>query len=90
MQQITRTVTTKGQVTIPKQIRERLGIEPSGKVTFIVDDAGRVELRPTKYAWKDLRGIVPPIPGRESVDFRDFFEEAFQERADELMSGRRE
>lgn len=27
-------VTTKGQVTIPKEIRDRLGIEPGDEVTF--------------------------------------------------------
>ncbi len=89
MQQITRTVTSKGQVTIPKRIREQLGIEAADKVTFFIDDSGRVELRPTSYQWKDLRGVVPPIPGRDSIDFRDVFEEAMRERGDDLMSGRR-
>jgi AbrB family looped-hinge helix DNA binding protein len=28
------TVTTKGQVTIPKAVRDRLGIEPGSKVEF--------------------------------------------------------
>ena len=28
------TVTSKGQVTIPKPIRDRLGIEPGNSVTF--------------------------------------------------------
>jgi len=40
MQQITRTITSKGQVTIPKQVRDRLGISPEDKVTFFIDDAG--------------------------------------------------
>ena len=88
MQQITRTLSAKGQVTIPKQVREQLGIEAADKVTFVIDDAGRVELRPTNYQWKDLRGVIPPVPGKESIDFRDVFEEAMQERGDDLMSGR--
>jgi antitoxin PrlF len=33
-------VTTKGQVTIPKEIREALGIEPGDEVTFEERDAG--------------------------------------------------
>lgn len=88
MRQITRTVTSKGRVTIPKQIREQLGIVATDKVTFVVDDSGRVELRPTTNQWKDLRGIVPPVPGKDSIDFRNVFEEAMQERGDDLMSGR--
>ena len=89
MQQITRTVTSKGQVTIPKRVREQLGISPEDKVTFFIDDTGRVELRSTSYQWKDLRGAVSLIPGaKESHDLREAFEDGMQKRADDLMSGR--
>lgn len=90
MQQITRTVTSKGQVTIPKQIREQLGIEAADKITFVINDAGRVEIRPAPYRMRDLRGILPAIPGRETEDFDDFIDEAMQARADQLMAGRSE
>lgn len=33
-------VTTKGQVTIPKEIRERLGIEPGDEISFEETDSG--------------------------------------------------
>jgi len=33
-------VTTKGQVTIPKEIREALGIEPGDEITFEKADSG--------------------------------------------------
>ena len=33
-------VTTKGQVTIPKEIREALGIEPGYEITFEEDESG--------------------------------------------------
>ena len=36
-------VTTKGQVTIPQRIREKLGIKPSSEIDFI-DDKGKVYL----------------------------------------------
>ncbi|MEM7301017.1 MAG: AbrB/MazE/SpoVT family DNA-binding domain-containing protein [Pseudomonadota bacterium] len=36
-------VTSKGQVTIPKNIRERLGISPGDEVSFVEGDFG-VEL----------------------------------------------
>ncbi len=35
------TVTSKGQVTIPKPIRDRLGIKPGTKVAFSLDKDGR-------------------------------------------------
>ncbi len=36
------TVTTKGQVTIPKEVRDLLGIKPGSSVTFEVAEDGRV------------------------------------------------
>ena len=33
-------VTTKGQVTIPKQIRDHLGIRPGSEVEFVATDDG--------------------------------------------------
>lgn len=38
-------VTVKGQVTIPKPIRDRLGLTPGSKVTFTVEPDGRVSVR---------------------------------------------
>lgn len=38
-------VTTKGQVTIPKRVREHLGIKPGSGVEFEVDARGEVVLR---------------------------------------------
>lgn len=37
-------VTSKGQVTIPKRVRDLLGIEPGTKVEFRANDAGEIVL----------------------------------------------
>ena len=56
-------VTTKGQVTIPQEIREKLGITPSVEVDFI-EEKGRVYLvkrtgNPQKtHKFRRLRGIA--------------------------------
>ena len=42
---MTVTVTSKGQVTIPKAVRDRLGINPGSKVDFEVAEDGRAFLR---------------------------------------------
>ncbi len=55
------TVTTKGQVTIPKDIRDRLGIKPNDRVDFVLE-GDRAVLLPVK-SLKDLRGAVPARPG---------------------------
>ena len=39
-------VTSKGQVTIPKKVRDRLGIESGSAVAFELTDSGDVVLRP--------------------------------------------
>ena len=38
------TVTSKGQVTVPQRVRERLGIVPGSKVEFELAEDGRVVL----------------------------------------------
>ena len=45
------TVTSKGQVTLPKQIRDALGIQPGSEVEFELED-GRAILR------KSIKGEV--------------------------------
>ena len=51
------TVTSKGQVTIPKAVRERLGIEPGSKVDFKVAANGEIVL-------KRSDGGQKPLPNR--------------------------
>jgi len=42
------TVTSKGQVTLPAEFRQKLGIEAGTKLTLAVEDGGEVRLRKTK------------------------------------------
>ena len=46
------TVTSKGQVTIPKPLRDYLGLEPGSRVDFAYTADGQVVLRPLKPAKK--------------------------------------
>ena len=55
------TVTTKGQVTIPKDIRDRLGIKANDRVDFVLE-GDRAVLMPVR-SLRELRGIVPARPG---------------------------
>jgi AbrB family looped-hinge helix DNA binding protein len=55
-------VTTKGQVTIPRPIREKLGITPNSEVDF-VEDGDRVYLlrksgNHSEKRFRPLRGIA--------------------------------
>jgi antitoxin PrlF len=51
-------VSSKGQVTIPKPVRERLELRPGSQVAFVVRDE-RVEMEPMKESILSLRGIIP-------------------------------
>jgi AbrB family looped-hinge helix DNA binding protein len=44
------TLTSKGQVTIPKHIRESLKLEPGSRLIFDVNEAGEVVMRRPRYA----------------------------------------
>ena len=50
-------ITIKGQATIPKAIREHLGLEPGDRVKFFVHPDGSVVLLP-KLAASAVRGMV--------------------------------
>lgn len=90
MKEYVSTISGKGQVTIPADVRRTLGVEPADKIAFVIADDGAVELRPasapeadrepTRLRVADLRGIVPALPGRATVDFDDLIAEAFADR----------
>jgi AbrB family looped-hinge helix DNA binding protein len=52
-------VTTKGQVTIPKEVREHLGIQPGSEVDFVIsgDDVTLVPLDETESAKRRAASI---------------------------------
>jgi antitoxin PrlF len=39
------TLAERGQVVIPKAVRDRMGLTPGAKLNFVVDDDGNVSLR---------------------------------------------
>lgn len=90
MKEIVSTVTRKAQVTIPREVRRQLGVQTPDKVAIVLDDAG-VRLKSAAVPLKTLYGSVPPLPGRETVDFEDQIvdfedqiEEAMEEAADQI------
>jgi antitoxin PrlF len=50
-------ITVKGQATIPKPIREHLGLRPGDRVKFFVHPDGSVVLLP-KLSASAIRGMV--------------------------------
>jgi antitoxin PrlF len=60
------TVTSKGQVTIPKSIRGVLKVEAGDRLDFVVEEGGRVVVRPGAADVTGLKGLLHR-PGRRPV-----------------------
>lgn len=68
------TITSKGQVTIPKRIRDRFGFEEGTEVTFLVRGDEVVLLPKTDEPLEQLKGL------RDSIRFQgDELEEMMKE-----------
>lgn len=63
-------ITSKGQITVPRDIRRALGLRPGDSLLFESDEAG-VRIRPMRHGspFEKYRGIGNPgIPtGRKAV-----------------------
>ena len=78
-----RTVTSKGQVTIPVEIRRLLEMEPGDKVVFRVTEDG-VELQPVTMSLEDTFGAVTPQSRPE--DFAELREIAIEEHIEKTVA----
>ncbi len=66
----TATITSKGQVTIPKDIREKLGLRQGDRLIFYVEDGKAVAQPVRRGDFRELAGIVKsdrPWPGMAAV-----------------------
>jgi antitoxin PrlF len=68
-------VTSKGQVTLPLKLRDRLGIEPGDRVVFVEQSDGSFALRVRRGTFADLRGLlagkVEPASDKKIKDWID-------------------
>ena len=48
------TVTSKGQVTLPRELRKRLGIQRGSRIRFSIPTSGAVKVEPVLYDLEDL------------------------------------
>ena len=54
----TATVTSKGQVTVPKPIRDRLKLHAGDRLDFVLEEEGKVILRKASSPIQELEGIL--------------------------------
>ncbi len=68
------TVSSKGQVVIPAELRERFGLRKGARAVWR-EQKGQLVLTPIDRIIEEVRGFLKPRPGEPSM-----FEELFLER----------
>lgn len=61
------TISSKGQITVPKEIRDALRVGTGDRILFVLRADGVVELRPETLDVLDLVGILQPPNGRTAT-----------------------
>lgn len=67
MREYVTTITQRGQVTIPAEVRRLLNATPRGKIAFRVEDS-TVWLTPVEYTLEQVLGSVAPLRQPEDLD----------------------
>jgi antitoxin PrlF len=64
------TLTSKGQVTVPREVRDRLGLKAGDKLTFTLLSDGTVIMRAKTKRLADLAGMLTR-PDQPKVSVED-------------------
>ncbi len=61
------TLTSKGQLTLPKEIRDKLGLDAGAKLDFVLQANGTIHVRPISSDPLAVAKVLPPpMHGRVS------------------------
>jgi len=75
-------LTSKGQITIPKVVRDALSLNSGDQVLFRVEDHRAIMARTEDFL--DLAGSVVVPPGKRGADWEEIRREAWQARGERL------
>ena len=64
----TATVTSKGQITIPAEVRQALNVDAGDRVEFVQIEAGRFEVVAATRSVRELRGMFGKATKRVSIE----------------------
>ena len=62
----TATLTSKGQITLPRKVREQLKLHTGDTVDFVIGADGTIRVRAGEVDVRELRGMLRK-PGRKAV-----------------------
>ena len=77
------TMTSKGQTTVPKEVRDFLGLSEGAQVEWILED-GKATVKPRTLRAVDLAGILGPPPNGRTATIEDMNEAVGQAVAERL------
>jgi antitoxin PrlF len=83
MRRSSSTISSKGQVTVPLDVRNRLGLKPGDRVEFVVEN-GRTTIRPARAPENPFTKYVGALPAFSSVgEINSWVQALRDEEADE-------
>jgi len=65
------TLTSKGQVTIPKVVRDALHLRAGDRLDFVLEPDGTVRVLPITGSVRRLKGMLPAPPKPLTIDEMD-------------------
>lgn len=65
------TITQKGQVTIPKHVRDRLNLVTGDKVEFVVNDRNEVVIKPITKKAMEVAGLLSKYKKAQPVSVEE-------------------
>jgi antitoxin PrlF len=63
-------MTSKGQTTVPKEVRDFLGLEEGTQVEWVLDE-GKATVKPRTVRAIDLAGILGPPPNGRQLTIKE-------------------
>jgi len=64
------TITSKGQITIPIQVRTALGVDTGDRIEFVEIEKGQFVIVPINRSVRDLKGMLR-VKGRKPVSIEE-------------------
>jgi AbrB family looped-hinge helix DNA binding protein len=83
-------MTSKGQTTVPKEVRDFLGLEEGAQVEWVLDD-GKAVVKARKFRAADLAGFLGKPPSGASMTIEEMNEalgSALAEDDERIRAGR--
>lgn len=87
MKEIVASLTRRGQVTVPAEVRRLLGADAPGKLVFKIDGK-EVKLERPAHTWRSAFGAVKPVNRPEN--FKEIERQAKAEHVDRFIQKLRE